>query len=65
LAGMVVVATAVMCFAGLAAAAMMQGVWPSLLDMINQKMWIFGAASAGLAAVAMVVGFMLGKKSEG
>jgi len=65
LAGMVVVATAVMCFAGLTAAAMMQGVWPSLLDTINQKMWIFGAASAGLAAVAMVVGFMLGKKSEG
>ncbi|MCP4247929.1 MAG: helix-turn-helix domain-containing protein [bacterium] len=65
LTGMIVVATAVMCVAGLGAAATMQGVWPSLLDVINHNMWIFGAASAGLAAAAMGVGFVLGKRTQG
>ena len=65
LTGMIVVATAVMCVAGLGAAAIMQGVWPSLLDLVYQNMIIFGGASAGLAVVAMAVGFFLGKKAAG
>ena len=62
---MLVVAIAVMCLAGLAAASMMQGVWPSLMGVVYQKLWIFGASSAGAALAAMGIGYMLGKRSEG
>lgn len=65
LTGMLVVATAVMCVAGLTAASMMQGVWPSVMGVVYQKLWIFGAASAGAALGAMGIGYMLGKRSEG
>jgi len=63
LTGMIVVATAVMCVAGLGAAAMMQDVWPRLLDVIYRNLWIFGAASVVLAGAAMGIGFFLGKRS--
>ncbi|MFQ5491771.1 MAG: helix-turn-helix domain-containing protein [Phycisphaerae bacterium] len=65
LTGILAVATAVMCIAGLAAASMMQGVWPDLMEVVYEKLWIFGAASAGAALAAMGIGFMLGKRSEG
>ncbi|MHC4092539.1 MAG: helix-turn-helix domain-containing protein [Planctomycetota bacterium] len=65
LTGMIVVATAVMCVAGLGAAAIMQDVWPALLEAIYQNMWIFGTASVVLAGIAMGIGFFLGKRSEG
>ena len=63
LTGMIVVATAVMCVAGLVAAAMMQDVWPVLLDVIYQNIWIFGGASVALSGIAMGIGFVLGKRS--
>ncbi len=63
--GMIVVAVAVMCVAGLSSASIMQGVWPSILEMLYAKLWIFGVASVGLAGVATAVGFFLGKKSQG
>ncbi len=61
--GMIVVATAVMCVAGLGAAAMMQDVWPALLDVIYQNIWIFGGASVALSGMAMGIGFVIGKRS--
>jgi hypothetical protein len=62
--GMIVVGVAVMCVAGLSSASIMQGVWPSILDLLHAKLWIFGLASAGLAGVATAVGFFLGKRSQ-
>lgn len=65
LTGMVVAATAVMLVAGLAAAAIMQGVWPGLLATVADNMLIFGGASVGLAAIGMAAGFLVGKRSAG
>ena len=65
LTGMIVVAVAVMCVAGLSAASIMQGVWPSILDALYAKLWVFGVASVVLAAIATGAGFFLGKRSEG
>jgi hypothetical protein len=65
LSGMMVVATAVMCIAGLSAAATIRGVWPSLLQTLSDNMMIFGGVCLGLAIIALLVGFFIGKRSEG
>lgn len=65
LTGMLVVATAVMCVAGLGAASIMQDVWPAPLKWVYENLWIFGAASLGVALAALGLGFMLGKRSAG
>ncbi len=65
LTGMLAVATAVMAVAGLGAASMMQGVWPALLNVLYENLWIFGAACAGAALAALGLGFYLGKRSAG
>jgi excisionase family DNA binding protein len=62
LTGMLLVTVLVMIVAGLASAAMIRGGWPGLLDLIYQKLWIFGAACAGAAVIALVVGILLGKR---
>lgn len=63
LTGMLVVATAVMCVAGVGAASMMQGVWPSLLGALYENLWIFGAVSLVVALGALGLGFVLGRRS--
>lgn len=63
--GMLVVGAAVMCIAGLVSAAMLQGVWPSPLSLLYENLWIFGAASLGLTAIALMIGFFIGKRSGG
>ncbi len=65
LTGMMAVGVAVMCVAGLGAASIMQGVWPSLLNMVYENLWIFGAGSLGLSLAAMGVGVFVGKRSAG
>jgi hypothetical protein len=65
LTGMLVVATAVMCVAGVGAASMMQGVWPSLLRALYENLWIFGAVSLVVALGALGLGFVLGRRSAG
>ena len=65
LTGMLVVATAVMCVAGVGAASMMQGVWPSLLRTLYENLWIFGAVSLVVSLAALGLGFVLGKRSVG
>jgi hypothetical protein len=65
LTGMLFVGMLVMCLAGLTAAAATQGVWPAVLNVAYDKNWIVGAGSLGAAAIAMGVGYFLGKRSEG
>ncbi len=63
-AGLVAVAIFVMCFAGLALAAMIRGLWPSILDLVFGKLWVFGLGSLVIAGAAMGIGVVLGKRSE-
>ena len=65
LTGMIVVATAVMCVAGVGAASVMQGVWPSLLSMLYHKLWMFGTGCVVVAVAALGLGVFLGKRSAG
>jgi hypothetical protein len=63
LTGMLFVGMLVMCLAGLTAAAATQGVWPEILQVAYDKNWMVGAGSLGAAAIAMGVGYFLGKRS--
>lgn len=64
LTGMIAAAAAVMCVAGLTAASIMQGVWPSILDGLHANLWIFGLASVVVTAVAAGIGVFVGKRSQ-
>ena len=64
LTGMIAAAAAVMCVAGLTAASIMQGVWPSILDGLYANLWIFGLASVVVTAVAAGIGVFVGKRSQ-
>ena len=59
-----VVATLVLCIGGLAAAAMVRGVNPSLVSLIYGKMVFFAGGSFLLAIIAAVVTFFLAKRSS-
>lgn len=62
--GLVVVAIIVMCFAGLAIASMIRGVWPSLLDFVYGKLWMFGVGAVVVAGAAMGIGVFLSRRSQ-
>lgn len=62
--GLMAVALAVMCFAGLAMAAMIRGTWPSILDFVYGKLWMFGVGAVVVAGVVMLVSVFLGKRSR-
>jgi hypothetical protein len=57
-----VVTLAVMWIAGLATAALVRGVTPRLIETLYGKLWIFAAASVGVAAVVGAVTFVVSKK---
>lgn len=63
-AGLVAVGLLVTCFTGLTLAAMIRGVWPSLLGFIFGKLWMFGLGTVVIAGAAMGAGIFLGKRSE-
>jgi hypothetical protein len=62
--GLFAVALAAMCLAGLAIAAMIRDTWPSILDFVYAKLWMFGAGAVLVAGVVMVVSVFLGKRSQ-
>ncbi len=62
LTGMLFVAVLIMCVGGLAVAAASQEVWPAILDKLNSQPLLLGGGSLAAAAIAMGVGFVLGKK---
>lgn len=62
--GLVVVAIIVMCFAGLAIASMIRGVWPSILDFVYGKLWMFGVGAVVVAGAAMGIGVVLSRRSQ-
>ncbi len=63
-AGLVAVAIIAMCFAGLAVAAMIRGVLPSMLDFVYAKLWMFGLGAVLVAGAAMGLGILLGRRSR-
>ncbi len=63
--GMLVVALIIMVLTGLPLAAAHHGVWPSLLDIVYAKLWMFGAGALVLSGAALGLGIFLGKRSEG
>jgi len=63
-AGMVAVAIVAMCVAGLAIAAMIRGVLPSMLDFVYAKLWMFGLGAVLVAGAAMGLGVFLEKRSR-
>lgn len=64
LTAMMAVAVVVMLFAGLGAAALVQGVKPAILATINDNMLYFGGGSLLLVIIAAVVAFLLAKRSS-
>ena len=60
---LVAVAVVVMCFAGLAVASMIRGNWPSILDFVYGKLWMFGLGAVVAAGAAAGLGVFLGKRS--
>ncbi len=63
-AGLVAVAIVVMVFTGLAVASMVRGTWPSILDFVFAKLWMFGLGAVVAAGAATGLGIFLGKRSE-
>lgn len=59
-----IVAVVVMWFAGLAGAAMVRGVVPSLLQTAYDNLLIFSGGALGLAAIGGGAGFFLGRKGS-
>jgi hypothetical protein len=65
LTGVLFVGVLVMVLAGLAAASAVQGVWPSILEVMAANSLIVGGAALVAAGVAMGVGYFLGKRNNG
>ena len=63
LTAMMAVAVVVMLFAGLGAAALVQGVKPAILATISNNMLYFGGGSVLVAIIAAAVAFLLAKRS--
>ncbi len=63
LTGMLFVGVLIMCIAGLTAAAATRGIWPSLLEIFAERLWLVSAVSFGAAVIALGIGFFLGKRS--
>lgn len=64
LTALMVVATAVMLFAGLAAAAMVRGVLPGMVESVYNNMAYYAGGAALVAVLATVVTFLLAKRSS-
>lgn len=65
LTGLLVVVVVVMIFTGLAVAASIRGVSLPMVEFVYGKLWMFGAGAAVASLVAVGVGFILGKRSQG
>jgi hypothetical protein len=65
LTAVMVVTLAVMWIAGLATAALVRGVTPGLIQTLYGKLWIFAAASLGVAAIVGIVTYLVSKKRSG
>jgi len=65
LTGLLVVAVMVMIFTGLAVAASIRGVSLPMVEFVYGKLWMFGAGAAAASLIAVGVGFILGKRSQG
>lgn len=63
LTALLVVAVAVMCFAGLGAAALARGILPSLLDTVYTNLAICAGGALGVAVIASVVTYFVRKRS--
>lgn len=60
-----VVAVAVMWFAGLGAAALVRGITPSLLETVYSKLWIYALGMLAVTAIAGAAAFLVSKKRTG
>ncbi len=65
LTALMVVAVAVMWFAGLGAAALVRGVTPALLQTVNTNLWIYVAGVVGAAAIAGMATYLVIQKRSG
>ncbi len=63
--GMLAVALLIMVFTGLPIAAALGNTWPSILDFVYGKLWMFGAGALVLSGAALGLGIFLGKRSGG
>ena len=64
LTALLVVAVAVMCFAGLGAAALTRGILPSLLDTIYTNLWMYSAGAVVVAVIASVLTYFVRKRGS-
>ena len=64
LTALLAVAVAVMWFAGLAAAALVRGITPALLQSIYVNLWIYAAGALVAAVIAAAVTYFLAKRSN-
>ncbi|MGB0717115.1 MAG: hypothetical protein ACPGXK_14645, partial [Phycisphaerae bacterium] len=64
LTGMMGIAVLVMLIAGLAAAGMVRGVVPSIIETVNANLLIFSAGSLGLSLIVTAVLFVLGRRGS-
>ncbi len=62
LTALMVVAVAVMWFAGLGAAALVRGITPALLQAVYANLWIYSSGAVGAVVVAGAVTFLVTKK---
>jgi len=58
------VAVLVMWFAGLAAAAMVRGITPSMVQAIYSNLWMFAAGAVVVGAIAAGVAYFIARRSE-
>ncbi len=65
LTALMVVAVAVMWFAGLGAAALVRGITPAPLQAVYENLWMYAAAALGAVVVAGGVTFLVVKKRSG
>ena len=63
LTALMVVAVAVMGFAGLAAAGLVRGVMPALVEAVYTRLWMFAVGAVVIAAAAAAVAYLLAKRS--
>ncbi len=63
LTALMVVAVAVIWFAGLAGAGMVRGVVPSILKPVYEGLMIYGGGAAGVAVIAAVATYFMAKRS--
>ena len=64
LTALMVVAVAVMWFAGLAGAGLVRGVVPSILKTVYENLAIYSGGAAGVAAIAAVITYFVVKRSS-